>query len=92
MVGLWYGQAGISNGQRTQFHFINGNLNAERYRDEILRPIVVPLICVTFADKARPHVTRICTQFLEAENVPVLPWPAYSSDMSPIEYALDRQA
>ena len=33
------------------------------------------------------------TQFLDAENVPVLPWPAYSPDMSPIEHvwnALDR--
>ena len=36
---------------------------------------------------------RICTQFLEAENVPVLPWPAYLPDMSPIDHvwdALDR--
>jgi transposase len=45
-------------------------------------------------DNAQPHVTRICTQFLEAENVPVLPWPAYPPDMSPpIEHvwdALDR--
>ncbi len=23
-------------------------------------------------DNARPHVARICTQFLEAENIPVL--------------------
>ena len=45
-------------------------------------------------DNARPHVTRICTQLLEAENVPVLPWPVYSPDMSPIEHvwdALDRR-
>ncbi len=35
---------------------------------------------------ARPHVARICTQFLEAENIPVLAWPAYSLDMSPIEH------
>ena len=44
-------------------------------------------------DNARPHVTRTYTQFLEAENVPVLPWPAYSPDMLPIEHvwnALDR--
>ena len=44
-------------------------------------------------DNAWPHVAGICTQFLEAENVPVLPWPAYSPDMSPIEHvwdALDR--
>ena len=41
---------------------------------------------------ARSNVTRICTHFLEAENGPGLPWPAYS-DMSPIEHvwdALDR--
>uniref|UniRef100_A0A673I933 C2H2-type domain-containing protein n=1 Tax=Sinocyclocheilus rhinocerous TaxID=307959 RepID=A0A673I933_9TELE len=37
-------------------------------------------------DNARPHVARICTQFLEAENIPVLAWPAYSPDMSPIEH------
>jgi transposase len=44
-------------------------------------------------DNAGPHVARIGTQFLEAENVPVLPWPAYSPDMAPIEHvwdALDR--
>ncbi|KAL0154167.1 hypothetical protein M9458_050525 [Cirrhinus mrigala] len=45
-------------------------------------------------DNARPHVARICTHFLEAENIPVLAWPAYSPDMSPIEHvwdALDRR-
>ena len=34
-------------------------------------------------------VARIFTQFLEAENVPVLPWPAYTPDMSPIEHVWD---
>ncbi|KAL0203597.1 hypothetical protein M9458_001615, partial [Cirrhinus mrigala] len=38
---------------------------------------------------ARPHVARICTQFLEAENIPVLAWLAYSPDMSPIEHVWD---
>ncbi len=42
-VGLWYGQAYVL-GQRTQVHFIDGILNAQRYRDEILRPIVEPFI------------------------------------------------
>ena len=40
-------------------------------------------------NNARPHVARICTQFLEAENVPVLPWPAYSPDMPHIEHVWD---
>ncbi len=35
-------------------------------------------------DNAGPHVARICTQFLDAENIPVHAWPAYSPDMSPL--------
>jgi transposase len=45
-------------------------------------------------DNALPYVESICTQFLEAENVQVLPCPAYSPDMSPIEHvwdAMDRR-
>uniref|UniRef100_A0A3P9JG58 Transposase Tc1-like domain-containing protein n=1 Tax=Oryzias latipes TaxID=8090 RepID=A0A3P9JG58_ORYLA len=94
-VMVW---AGIGYGRRTQVHFIDGILNGQRYRDEILGPIVVPYIqqhhLMLQHDNARPHVARICTQFLEAENIPVLAWLAYSLDMSPIEHvwdALDRR-
>ncbi|KAL0187120.1 hypothetical protein M9458_018790 [Cirrhinus mrigala] len=72
--------------------------NAQRYHDEILRPIVVPFIhdhhLMLQRDNARPHGASICTQFLEAENIPVQAWAAYSPDMSPIEHvwdALDRR-
>ena len=77
---------------------MDGNLNAQRYRDEILKPIVVPFICHHYLmfqhDNAQPQVTKICTQFLEAENVPVLSLPSYSPGMSSIEHvwdALDRR-
>ncbi|KAL0162693.1 hypothetical protein M9458_042089, partial [Cirrhinus mrigala] len=67
-VMLW---AGICYGQ--QVHFIDGILNAQRYRDEILSPIVMPLIhdhhLMLQHDDAQPHVARICTEFLEAENI-----------------------
>ncbi len=43
VVGLWYVHAYVMDKQ-TQVHFIDGLLNAQRYRDEILRPIVVPFI------------------------------------------------
>uniref|UniRef100_A0AAZ3RVG7 Tc1-like transposase DDE domain-containing protein n=1 Tax=Oncorhynchus tshawytscha TaxID=74940 RepID=A0AAZ3RVG7_ONCTS len=65
----------------------------QRYCDKILRPIVVSFIHCNHLmfqhDNAQAHVARICTQFLEAENVPVLSWPAYSPDMSLIEHVLD---
>jgi hypothetical protein len=81
-VMVW---AGISYGQHQQLHCIDGNLNAQRYRDEILRPIVVPSTSrnhLMFKNyNAQPHVARICTQLLKSENVPVLPWPAYSREM-----------
>ncbi len=92
-VMVW---AGMCYGQRTQVNFIDGILNAQRYRDEILGPIVVPFIhnhhLMLQHDNAWPHDARICTQFLEAE-IPVLAWPAYSPDLSPVEHvwdALDR--
>jgi hypothetical protein len=76
-VVVW---ADIRNRQRIQLYFIYGNLNAQRYCDKILRPIVVPLIrchhLMFQHNNAQPHVARICTQFLEAQNVPEHPWPA----------------
>ncbi len=88
-VGLWYGHAYVMDSEHRCILLM--------YRDEILRPIVVPFLhdhhLMLQNDNARPHVARICTQFLEAENIPVLAWPAYSPDMSPIEHvwdALDR--
>ncbi len=92
------GRQCVCYGQQTQVHFIEGIWNAQRYRDEILRPIVVPFIhnhhLMLQHDNARPHAARISTQFLEAENIAILAWPAYSLDMSPIEHvwdALDRR-
>ena len=52
--------AGMSYGQRTQFKFIDGNLNAQRYHDKILRPIVILFIRRHYLmfqhDNAWPHV------------------------------------
>ena len=40
-------------------------------------------------DNAKPHVARICRQFLKRNNVNVLLWPVVSPDMSPIEHIWD---
>ena len=69
VVGSPYG---ISHGQQSPMPI----LNAQRY-NEIFRPIILPFICCHHL-LLQPHVARICAQFLEAENVPVLAWPTYS--------------
>ncbi len=96
-VGLWYGRAYVMNNE----HRCILLMAFWMHRDTVTRswgPIVVPFIhdhhLMLQHDNARPHVARICPQFLEAENIPVLAWPAYSPDMSPIEHvwdALDRR-
>ncbi len=68
-VGLWHGQTHAMDNEHRCI------LNAQRYRDGILRPIVVLFIhnnpLMLQHDNAQPHVARICTKFLEAENIPV---------------------
>lgn len=81
--------AAIHHYGKTLLHVVEGNLNAVRYRDEILRPIVLPQVRqhdLTFQqDGARCHTARLSMEFLHAENIDVLPWPAFSPDLSPIE-------
>ncbi|VDH95795.1 serine/threonine-protein phosphatase 4 regulatory subunit 2 [Mytilus galloprovincialis] len=87
---------GICHNGRTQLKIIDGNLNALRYRDEVLNPIVLPFIRqrgfnhVFQQDKARCHVARICMQYFEQNHIRVLPWPALSPDLSPIEHLWDQ--
>ena len=89
---------GITVGGRTNLVFVDGTLTAQRYRNDILIPQVVPYVTarnLTFQqDNARPHVAHANMNFLRQQNVNVLPWPAMSPDLSPIEHMwdfLDRQ-
>lgn len=87
-VMVW---GGITASHRTDLVIIRGNLNAQRYRDEILQQHVRPFmrnhpeVQDLQQDNARPHTARICMQFLQDSNINVIPWPAKSPDLSPIE-------
>ena len=39
---------------------------------------------------ARPHTARITTQFLQQNNIDLLPWPSMAQDLSPIEHLWDQ--
>lgn len=92
-VMVW---GGITAHGRTELVIIVGALTAVRYRDIVIQGHVIPFIngqarrITLQQDNARPHVARIVSEFLQEENINVLPWPAVSPDLSPIEHIWDE--
>ena len=71
----------------------DGTLTGQKYRDEILRPLVVPHFDghplvnrpILMDDIARPHRVRIVQDYLQQDAIELLLWPAVSPDRKPIE-------
>ena len=72
---LW---SGICHDGRTQLKIVQGTLNAVKFRDDTLDPIVLPFlqqrhfVCVFQHDNARCHVARVCQDFLNQNHIRVL--------------------
>lgn len=80
---------------RTPLHLIQGNLTGVRYRDEVVRPIVIPTLqamgpgaCLQ-DDNATPHRAMVVRDFLQRQQVVRMDWPARSPDLAPIENLWD---
>ena len=91
-VMVW---AGIHYGGKTPLTVPEGNVNAVVYRD-ILETQCLPYARRVYGnnfqlqdDNARPHRALLVREFLDAEDVQQMPWPACSPDMNPIEHAWD---
>ncbi|GFV79406.1 SPRY domain-containing protein 3 [Trichonephila clavipes] len=91
---LVYG--GISIDGRTDLYIIQGGpLTARRYRDEILRPIVVPYAAtigydfILMDDNSRPHRANLVDDSLFEEGIIRMEWPVCSPNMNPIEHILE---
>jgi hypothetical protein len=88
-VMVW---SGVSQHHQTELVVIAGDLNAMRYRLDILLPHVVPFLQAhpdmpLQHDNATSHTACSVCDFLQDSNVDVLPWPAKSLDLNPIEHA-----
>ncbi|GFV63653.1 transposable element Tcb2 transposase [Trichonephila clavipes] len=91
---LVYG--GISIDGRTDLYIIrDGPLTARRYRDEILRPIVVPYAAaigddfILMDNNCRPPRANLVEDFLFEEGIVRMEWSACFPNMDPIEHVWD---
>ncbi|KAI4878552.1 hypothetical protein NFI96_016749, partial [Prochilodus magdalenae] len=83
-VMVW---GGISlEGCTDLYRLDNDTLTAIRYQDEILGPVVRPYAgavgpgFLLVHNNTRPHVARVCRQFLEIEGTETIDWPTGSPD------------
>ena len=85
---------GIIGRVKTTLIVVQGNLKAQGFINQILQAETVPFLqrhepAILMHGNARPHFARICRQLLNRNNANVLPWPAMSPDMNPIEHIWD---
>ncbi|GFT34474.1 transposable element Tcb2 transposase [Trichonephila clavipes] len=71
-------------------------ISIDRYVHEVLslQPEVVPFLqsisgAIFQQGNASPHVAKIVRDFCSIQHIQLLPWPACSSDMTPIEHVGD---
>ena len=83
----------FSFNDQTPLYVIDGNLNGNRYLQEVIQLFVIPALqgigaaAMCQDDNAQPHRARVVTDFLRQHNVSRMDWPAYSPYLNPVEHA-----
>ncbi|GFX17046.1 transposable element Tc1 transposase [Trichonephila clavipes] len=81
---------GIGYHSRTPLVRIADTLNSQRYISKMLEPVVLPYLqglakAIFQQDNPRPDVAYIVQRFFVNQQIELLPWPAHSPNLSPIE-------
>ena len=90
-VMVWWA---ISYARKSQLVPIQRILNAARHRDEILQPHQLSAIDVRRGifqqGNARSHTERLTMDYMQIQNITVIPWSSKSLDWNPIEHLWDE--
>ena len=92
-VHVW---GGISAFQKTELVVLDGNVTAQSYINDVVRPVVVSFMRrhiprgLFQQDNARAHSARATMQFLNQNGINVLDWLSFLPDLSPIEHLWDE--
>jgi transposase len=85
-IMVWGGFSGVG---LSALDLVHGNVNTASYLDILehnLLPLQLPSRCVTFQqDNAPAHKSQRTTNWLHDHGFSVLPWPAQSPDLNPME-------
>ncbi|GFV31481.1 transposable element Tcb1 transposase [Trichonephila clavipes] len=93
-ITVW---SGIGYHSRFPLVRISGTLNSQRYISEVLEPVVLPYLqglttAIFQQNNARPHVVCIFQRLFVKHQIELLPCPAHSPDLSPIENVWSKVA
>jgi hypothetical protein len=90
-VMMW---AAISNNSKTELVHVPRKLTVVGYGDKIIQPHLINVIDRQLElfqhDNARPRQTPLAMDYLEQNNINVLPWLSKSPELNPIEQLWDH--